>query len=308
VPNFQHAVHEYDPVAVEEPAEKPVATQADIDAEEALHEHRCPRCESRSAITRRRLPWIVATAALSVLCLWLLLTRPESRPPAAVGGSWEGGYDNELGEFFYCAMGELGLTSPADSIKPKIRVHPVTFSGSPRFDDHGNGTVPTRPGSMAYVGDPSPALDDAWEGLVGDRSFLLTEEEARDAWGPDYWQFYNTDRQGYLSGLSTLHGLSCLNLLRQFLDPDYYPKWKAAGATWHADHCVEHLRQMLMCSGDATPIPSRWEENIGQWYVYTDRTHTCRDFKSLREWITMRAKGLGEGSVKPGEVHAPGEA
>ena len=57
---------------------------------------------------------------------------------------------------------------------------------------------------------------------------------------------------------------------------------------------------MVQCYGDATPIPTRWYEGIGQNYIDSDRTHTCRSFKKLREWNTERFNGST--AIKEGPV------
>ena len=52
------------------------------------------------------------------------------------------------------------------------------------------------------------------------------------------------------------------------------------------DHCIDHLRQMVMCYADSTPIPTRYFPGINQNFIDSDRQHTCRDFSKIREWTT----------------------
>lgn len=57
------------------------------------------------------------------------------------------------------------------------------------------------------------------------------------------------------------------------------------------DHCINHLRQIVQCHGDMTPLPIIWADikehpNGGRALPDFDQVHTCRDFTALREWST----------------------
>lgn len=54
------------------------------------------------------------------------------------------------------------------------------------------------------------------------------------------------------------------------------------------DHCIDHLRQLVQCQGDITPIPTRYREGIGLNYIDSDRWHTCRDWSSITQWVEKR--------------------
>ena len=96
-----------------------------------------------------------------------------------------------------------------------------------------------------------------------------------------------------------MHSLHCLNGLRKhtFWDYEHYkdnmeiPEW---GRKMHVDHCIEQLRQAVLCHGDLTPVtlkPIRMRAEEGakgeSWVLLgeTERQHTCRDGVTLaREW------------------------
>lgn len=52
----------------------------------------------------------------------------------------------------------------------------------------------------------------------------------------------------------------------------------------HLDHCINMMRQNIMCTSDITPIPYIWDikaqrsKAVGKWH------RTCRDFDAIREW------------------------
>jgi hypothetical protein len=131
--------------------------------------------------------------------------------------------------------------------------------------------------------------------IIG-RYFELTEDEARKAWGPDYKQFKEHGDGGYVAGLDVLHLLHCLNFIRQEFTPERYKNTRHAhhanvDPVLHRDHCIDAIRQSLMCHADLTPIPSRWFEGLGQSYIDTNRPHVCRNWSKIRSWATERYNG-----------------
>jgi hypothetical protein len=70
-------------------------------------------------------------------------------------------------------------------------------------------------------------------------------------------------------------------------------------------HCIEQVRQYIMCAGDMTPVPTRYNEARKHSYVDSDVTHTCRNFGQLRDWLTERYNGslavkpICPGATKP---------
>lgn len=56
----------------------------------------------------------------------------------------------------------------------------------------------------------------------------------------------------------------------------------------HIDHCIDSIRQTLMCSSDITPIPYVWFPQHQQNLPVTSVARTCRDFEALREWARER--------------------
>lgn len=94
------------------------------------------------------------------------------------------------------------------------------------------------------------------------------------------------------------------NNLRKALNPEHYgshghekrskdPK----NILLHQDHCIEQLRQYIMCSGDMTPIPTKFYATLGRNYVDSDALHTCRNFEGLHSWTMDRYEGSN--AVKP---------
>ena len=67
------------------------------------------------------------------------------------------------------------------------------------------------------------------------------------------------------------------------------------------DHCVEYLRYILMCTADAGIVPFFWLGRNGRIAADMSRTHTCRNYQVIREFVKdnsiPRPSG---GEVRPG--------
>ncbi|KAF2094131.1 hypothetical protein NA57DRAFT_60771 [Rhizodiscina lignyota] len=123
---------------------------------------------------------------------------------------------------------------------------------------------------------------------VIDRYFLITEEEARDHWGDEYDQYWNYAAGGYRAGLDMFHTLHCVHEIRKWLFPRYYSIRMSEDQLLHQGHCIEQIRQYIMCAGDITPVPTKYFPGLGRNYVVSDVTHTCRDFQAIRDWVSER--------------------
>ncbi|KAK4214178.1 hypothetical protein QBC37DRAFT_482433 [Rhypophila decipiens] len=220
------------------------------------------------------------------------------------------------------ALGTFAKGYSTDFITARklIRVAQTSFTGGPAFDDDGNMFVP-HPSPKRFVGDPAvyPDIDYNWNNLTWGRYVLITKDEAAATWGDEnFAQYWDKQRGGYVSGFDMFHTLHCLNNLRKALNPAYYgtvaeighgasPKGhdgsrtrarsEEEGGFLHQDHCIEQIRQYVMCSGDMTPIPTKYYPGLGRNYVESDVPHTCRNFDLLHDWMVDRYDGAG--AVKP---------
>lgn len=57
------------------------------------------------------------------------------------------------------------------------------------------------------------------------------------------------------------------------------------------EHCINHLRQAIMCWGTTTVIPTKYYPGYKSIYVKTDAVHTCRAFDPIREFTKERFNG-----------------
>lgn len=81
------------------------------------------------------------------------------------------------------------------------------------------------------------------------------------------------------------------NMIRQALRPDYYKPMMIGddgedelfGHT-HIGHCVDSIRQSLICSSGISPLVWQWKEEAQRTRIRADIVHTCRDFGAISEW------------------------
>lgn len=92
-----------------------------------------------------------------------------------------------------------------------------------------------------------------------------------------------------------------------FYYPETYPikAEHTEAIALHRGHCIDQIRQYVMCAGDMTPYGMRWFPNPGRYYADSDVTHTCRDFGKLQDWTANRYHAGGEVHIPGTEVWSP---
>lgn len=61
------------------------------------------------------------------------------------------------------------------------------------------------------------------------------------------------------------------------------PLWGLTGIV-HMDHCIDQIRQALMCSSDISPRPFGWDPKLRMVMPINNVIRTCRNFDSIRDW------------------------
>ncbi|KAK8253041.1 hypothetical protein HDK77DRAFT_437343 [Phyllosticta capitalensis] len=234
-----------------------------------------------------------------------------------------------------------GLRAPTDF--PTVPLHilePTERRFEYPFRMYENGTLYAikDPEASRFVGPPSDERDQAWNDLTSPRYFALTDAEAdaingmRDSSKGDDPHVYDItgvpefdgleDKAGKrYAGVDVMHNLHCLNMLRKHVDDVNFKQTDGTGggeATHgkthsheiqpgfervHIDHCINQIREALMCSADVTPVSlktTEWnrvehgEEKRSLLVIgETERRHTCRDFGALRSWVSDMTRERG---------------
>ena len=112
---------------------------------------------------------------------------------------------------------------------------------------------------------------------------------------------------GYVAGLEVFHQLHCLNSLRQYSYPEYY-NGSSAIFTYnplqqrqHLDHCIDIIRQTLMCHADVGLVTQSWVKNHPNPYPDFSTWHKCSSIVPLVKF-TMDRRIKGQPSRTEGSV------
>ncbi|KAJ7869753.1 hypothetical protein B0H14DRAFT_2726991 [Mycena olivaceomarginata] len=143
---------------------------------------------------------------------------------------------------------------------------------------------------------PSPQLTQIWSDLYNFGVSRITKEEAAHL--PNKTHAIPGDPGHYIAELDVFHNLHCLNKVRMALDPDYYPDWRIStsknyiptqkNATDHVAHCIDWIRQSIMCHADTSVIVWQWDPQTNASIVKGNVAHTCRKFDKITEWAKQR--------------------
>ncbi|KAI0123234.1 hypothetical protein BJ170DRAFT_675069 [Xylariales sp. AK1849] len=152
-----------------------------------------------------------------------------------------------------------------------------------------------------YKGHPRPELDEAWH-RVGDIHPISMEDKFRGVLNKTHSGIPYPEEQGggIMVEIEVFHQLHCLNFLRKVIYADYYSRPENRPVTFevsdellfnHVDHCVDYLRQVLMCASDVTPVTSNWVHSHHSPHPDFNTMHKCRNFDRLLEWVEENDNG-----------------
>ncbi|KAF6813759.1 hypothetical protein CPLU01_14571 [Colletotrichum plurivorum] len=91
----------------------------------------------------------------------------------------------------------------------------------------------------------------------------------------------------YVVQTSVSHQLHCVKRLRELI----WASEQGLAEHWqygHGSHCIDYLRQALMCHGDLTPIYMMWSEEHGTFMGVQENVMQCRSWEAIVEWSASR--------------------
>ncbi|CAN8099970.1 unnamed protein product [Discula destructiva] len=144
-----------------------------------------------------------------------------------------------------------------------------------------------------YMGFPDDEIDKRWSDLYNFGISVITEQEAQNLAQPT---IPIPGTKDYLIELDVWHNLHCLNDLRKLLYPERFHMLERlkkddgtidrnAFAFRHWDHCVDSLRQALMCHADVAPVSFHVNVPFNRGiFPRLATTHTCRNFAKIQDW------------------------
>lgn len=112
---------------------------------------------------------------------------------------------------------------------------------------------------------------------------------------PHHVQVSEKHGGGYFVNVEGMHHLHCLNLLRKGLwyNYDYYRelgehafKNEEPILHLHVSHCLDTLRQVLMCNVDTGVLGQVWYGHAEGTQAFPDfqSRHKCKNFDEIRDW------------------------
>lgn len=128
----------------------------------------CAHCKRGSDGAAAGNIWIILTIILAFISTSLVVKLAKVRN-AGLGTATDFGMRDQIPS---CPCFNLIKTSAAAThfIKPQA----VKFTGTAGFDENGTAYRVVEPDSVQYVGNPSPKLDGAWEGMIAGESSKIS--------------------------------------------------------------------------------------------------------------------------------------
>ncbi|KAH9834222.1 uncharacterized protein C8Q71DRAFT_166840 [Rhodofomes roseus] len=149
-----------------------------------------------------------------------------------------------------------------------------------------------------YRGPPSTAIDNAWNRIQLNTSTFIhpirIQESDLAKFGqtkrPSLAYYQEEDGGGIYASIEVGHQLHCLDMLRQNSYVDHYgssdenyvkrPEFYRI----HIDHCIEMIRQVLMCNSDVGLLTFDWVAGFDVPFPNFSTQHKCRDFERVYDW------------------------
>ncbi|KZS87710.1 hypothetical protein SISNIDRAFT_419206 [Sistotremastrum niveocremeum HHB9708] len=146
-----------------------------------------------------------------------------------------------------------------------------------------------------YHGPPTDESDEAWESLYRIGISRISRDQASLL--PNWTEAIPGDEDHYAVALDVFHQLHCLNLIRKALLPKRYgpsdpivhttdPAGNAV-AFDHVDHCINSVRESLMCNADIAVNVWQWDPKKMVSAPRLDNLHVCKNWDDIYEWANQ---------------------
>ncbi|KAI1630920.1 hypothetical protein F4809DRAFT_658881 [Biscogniauxia mediterranea] len=183
------------------------------------------------------------------------------------------------------------------------------IQAKPAYLPHYEGLVweqrkfPTSLVDNPFSGNPRPELDEAWHNLLRNDNIKVPKTYLEEL---NLTSVYTKDEMYGIVSLSVYHSLHCLKKVRRMLFKEYYHVNKSqdsmARELKHVDHCIEYIREALMCQPDLSMVTFRWINNTAQhedksaFYPtnFDSSIHRCAKWEALDSWTEERMFNLFE--------------
>ncbi|KAH9214624.1 hypothetical protein DL95DRAFT_461905 [Leptodontidium sp. 2 PMI_412] len=142
--------------------------------------------------------------------------------------------------------------------------------------------------SNIFNAEPSLEVDDAWASLFRYANIRVTKDEIKRTGRPS---IELSDGSGdYFGTLDVYHQLHCLKYIRQYVHQEYYTvRDTNVPVKDHVNHCIEMLRQVVMCKADTALMTYEWLPDFpGPWPNFGIQ-HECVNWEKIDNWSKERS-------------------
>ncbi|KAI0871724.1 hypothetical protein GGS24DRAFT_503467 [Hypoxylon argillaceum] len=145
---------------------------------------------------------------------------------------------------------------------------------------------------------------------VGHEEVKSARKDKGDEWFNSTVRLGDANGGGMMATLEMFHQLHCLDLVRKFTFHKY-PYYKNTGGVFdkpiqaqknHIDHCLEIIRQVIMCSGDTGLITFHWVAGNPVAYPDFNTWHSCRDPEEILALAKEREAPMRQQVTKTQEI------
>ncbi|KIX10020.1 uncharacterized protein Z518_01101 [Rhinocladiella mackenziei CBS 650.93] len=162
---------------------------------------------------------------------------------------------------------------------------------------------------------PGPDVDEAWLALGTQSRHYVVPEHLGTYYGlnPGHVKLSPKDGGGFPVLFEFEHHLHCVNLLRQssYWNYDYYSKQGNGPfrnppdiVRRHVNHCLDILRQVIMCQPDTGVFGQYWVRETNEPFVDFHTKHRCKNFEEMKDWVLSHQMPDEKAKVvqRPGDI------
>lgn len=195
------------------------------------------------------------------------------------------------------------LTNEASSDPPiQIKIIQKKFTNDLLYNRTSDSfyNYPLTRNESTYLG-ASPRAETAWNDLLHAQYVAISDAEAKQIPAEHISPMWYDGEHNFME-FAVFHNLHCLYAIRTSLrsmrtEGGSEEQKEAVGwlhsAAWdgdvHLDHCIDQIRQALMCHSDLTPVPMKPLEGKEGVILGNGEMHTCRDFDDVMNWVNQRS-------------------
>ncbi|KAG6004545.1 hypothetical protein E4U43_000717 [Claviceps pusilla] len=119
------------------------------------------------------------------------------------------------------------------------------------------------------------------------------------AWLDSTVRLRHQGQERFMAQLELNHQIHCLHELRMATHFDYYHDKDPRQMHGHLDHCIETIREALMCNSGTGIVLFHWIAGDDKPYPDYNTYHQCRDPFEVLNWAVDRSVPIVAPLTKP---------